>query len=267
MKIVYPKLMKYIWGLVCVFLFLLLFLFLEFFIFIKLGILATIIALVFVSVILTFITVFLREAESKKIEKNNEMFIITIVHKLKTSLAGFKWSLKMLLDEDYGHISVEQKNIIKKLYIRNNSIISSVHDLLDLTAIKDAAHSYNMVYSDIEEIIHSVMADYYDEAKGRKIDLSFKKSRLLKGRPLVKTTLDKDAIKSALQNIIDNAIKYTPPEGIVKVSLDATKKEIRIQVQDSGIGISKEAQKNIFQKFFRAGNAKKIDSSGVGFFP
>ncbi len=72
----------------------------------------------------------------------------------------------------------------------------------------------------------------------------------------------------AIQNLIDNAIKYTPPKGEIVVSLKQIEKEVEFLVKDSGVGIPKEQQKRIFTKFFRSANVIRMetDGSGLGLF-
>ena len=80
--------------------------------------------------------------------------------------------------------------------------------------------------------------------------------------------LDVDKIKIALEKIIDNAIAYTKEKGKIKVSLKKIGNKIRFGVVDTGIGIPKDEQKNIWVRFFRASNATstKPDASGIGLF-
>lgn len=194
------------------------------------------------------------------LEKAKTDFILLAVHQLKTSVASVKWSLKMFLDGDFGKIDKEQKDVIQRLYKRNDALISLIDNLLDATKIEDGAYSYNKTLVDVQALVQSVIAYFQDKIKSKKIKVEFKKPP----QRLPKIMLDKEKIESAIQNLFDNALKYTNIGGNIRISLEGDGKDIKFQVKDSGIGIPKNQQAKVFSKFFRAVNANKIENSGSG---
>lgn len=76
--------------------------------------------------------------------------------------------------------------------------------------------------------------------------------------------LDKEKIQMVIDNLLRNAIKYTPKNGKIVISVKKGKKEVNFSIEDNGVGIPKDQQKRIFTKFFRATNIRKIDTTGSG---
>jgi signal transduction histidine kinase len=85
---------------------------------------------------------------------------------------------------------------------------------------------------------------------------------------LPKVMVDGEKVGVVLQNVIENAVKYTPKGGVIEINFEDKDGFIQVSVKDSGIGISDEDQKNVFNRFFRAKNAIKVetDGSGLGLF-
>jgi len=256
----FTKLVEYITALVIVNIILLFLVSVESFLFAQGGFYALLPATFIFSVAIFYGLGYFKNPKGKSDSKVNTEFILMVVHKLRTSLTGVKWPLRMLLSGDFGQTTLEQKDIIKKIGQRTNTMISSVNDLLDLARAEDGNHVYNMSLYSVEDIVQSVINDYQSEIASKNIKFSFDRPENV----FAKTMLDKEAIEAVIQNLLDNAIKYTPSGGMIKVSLQTSGKEIEIQVQDSGMGIPKQKQQHIFDKFFRSDNAIKNDPSGAG---
>jgi len=199
-------------------------------------------------------------SREKLVEKMKTEFVSLAAHQLRTPLSAIKWTLKMLLDGDLGKITSEQKEFIDKTYISNERMINLINDLLDVTRIEEGRYLYKPTPTDIEAIVQFVINSYKDEIEKRKIKLDFKKSE----KKLPHVRVDVEKIKLAIQNLIDNAIRYNPAGGKVIINLKQSDDGIEFSVKDSGIGIPKEQQARIFTKFFRALNATRIDTEGSG---
>ena len=101
---------------------------------------------------------------------------------------------------------------------------------------------------------------YKEEAKKRTIDLVFR----MPSKKFPRVLVDMEKMRLVMENLIDNALRYTLPGGKVTVSLQYDKKEIVVSVEDTGIGIPTEQQKRLFEKFFRASNARPLYTEGSG---
>lgn len=198
----------------------------------------------------------------KKNNKNSlkkEVVSLT-AHQLSSPLASIKWSLEMLLNKDFGDINSEQKKVIEAISKKNTNLIYLVEDLLNTAKIENGDYFLDSDVCDIEKIIESMIDFYKDEIIKKNIDFKFKKPI----KKPQKITGDKQKIKLAVQNLFENAIKYTLPGGKILVSLRENNKEIEFKIQDNGIGIEKIYQKRIFSKFFRSEKAKKQEPMGYG---
>ncbi|OGZ23333.1 MAG: hypothetical protein A3A08_02390 [Candidatus Nealsonbacteria bacterium RIFCSPLOWO2_01_FULL_41_9] len=200
----------------------------------------------------------------KTIEKMKTEFVSLAAHQLRTPLSAIKWALRMFIDGDLGQLSSEQIEMIQKTYQSNERMVSLINDLLDTTRIEEGKYLFKPVLTDIEPIMQFVVGSYREEAKRRNIILEFNRPQ----ERTPKAVVDVEKIRIAIQNIIDNAVKYTPSGGRVTVSLNYDKKELEVIIKDTGLGIPKDQKERIFSKFFRGSNIIKVetDGSGLGLF-
>ena len=203
-------------------------------------------------------------SREKIIERMKTEFVSISAHQLRTPISAIKWTLKMMLDGDLGEITTEQREFLNKTYRSNERMIVLINDLLNVTRIEEGRYLYKPVLSEIAPVLQFVINSYKEEFKKRIINFEFKKPK----KKLPRVLLDVEKIKLAFQNIIDNAVKYTPAKGKVVVSLESNDKEIMISVKDSGVGIPEEQKERVFSKFFRGVNVIKMetDGSGLGLF-
>lgn len=195
----------------------------------------------------------------KEIEKMKTEFVSVSAHQLRTPLSAIKWTLKMLLDGDLGELTKEQKEFVRKTYESNERMINLVNDLLNVTRIEEGRYLYHLVSVDFVSIVESLIKNYEEEAKRKDIDIYFQKPE-----KLAKVKVDVEKITLAVQNLLENAIKYTLPGGIVVVAIEEKKKEVEFSIKDTGVGIPKDQQHRIFTKFFRGTNAIKLETEGSG---
>lgn len=207
--------------------------------------------------------VILRNVTREKIvERLKTEFVSIAAHQLRTPLSAIKWTLRMILDGDLGEVSQEQRKFLKGTYGSNERMIKLINDLLNVTRIEEGRFLYDIKSQDIIEIARAVIDPLKEIAKRRKVKFSFKDPK----KEIPKVKVDSEKISLVIQNLIDNALHYTKPEGKVKVSLSYSEKEKQIlfSVKDSGIGIPKEQQKRVFSRFFRAANAIRAETEGTG---
>ncbi len=197
---------------------------------------------------------------SKEIERLKTEFVSIAAHQLRTPLSAVKWILKMLLDGDIGKLTQEQIDFIQKGYQSNERMIVLINDLLNVARIEEGRFLGEVGEHSLVEIIEEIVADFKEVVKGKKIKINFKKPA--KKLPLLK--LDREKIALALQNLLDNAVRYSEPGGQVTIAIEYDKMEIKVMVKDNGIGIPEKQQNRLFEKFFRANNAIKIQTGGTG---
>jgi signal transduction histidine kinase len=171
--------------------------------------------------------------------------------------------MSMLRAGDFGKLNAKQDKVVRNAFKSNERLILLVNDLLNVTRIEEGRYLYKTEMSDLKEIVSSVLDSYKDEIKKRKILIEFQALH-----PIPKTMLDQEKMKLAVQNLIDNAIKYSADNSKIVITLTGDEDSIEFKIQDNGIGIPEAQQQKIFTKFFRGDNAEKVNTigSGLGLF-
>ena len=202
-------------------------------------------------------------AENEELKRQNAIksdLISISAHQLRTSLSAMKWILKMFLDGDFGNLTAEQINFMKKAYESDDRMIRLVNEMLSINHAEDSLETTHREPSDLVKLLDEVVFDFTGESYKRGIELIF-----LKPDHALKDVLaDEDKMRVIFQNLIENAIKYSNKGGRVFVTISEKADVTEISVRDTGIGIAKEDQEQIFGKFFRAPNAKAQDVVGSG---
>jgi PAS domain S-box-containing protein len=203
--------------------------------------------------------IFTNLTREKEIDKLKSEFITIAAHQLRTPLAAIKWVFKLVLDEEAGKINEEQKQYLNKGYQSNERIINLVNDMLDVSRIEEGRFGYSFAKENFLETLEEVLDNLKGQVKEREINLDVKTPKEV---PLM--TLDRSKITLVLQNLLENAVKYTPNNGTVKVKVEVGKNNLKVTIKDNGVGIPEEAQKKIFSKFFRAQNVMRMQTEGSG---
>jgi signal transduction histidine kinase len=195
----------------------------------------------------------------KMIDKMKSEFISIAAHQLRTPLSAIKWVIQMALDEDVGKLNKEQKELLTKGFQSNERMITLVNDLLDVSRIEDGRYEYSLKEGNFEDVIEVVIENI--EKLIAKHHIKFV---LEKPEKFPNVVMDKERIILAFQNLVDNAIKYTPEYGSVEVKIVEEKGYLKVAVKDNGVGIPKGDQAKLFSKFFRASNVVRMETEGTG---
>ncbi|MDP3982039.1 MAG: PAS domain-containing sensor histidine kinase [bacterium] len=198
----------------------------------------------------------------KQIEQMKTEFVSLAAHQLRTPLSAIKWTINMMLNKDLGPITDDQENFLGKMYNSNERMISLINDLLDITRIEEGRYLYRPEFEHVEGVLKETVRSYEEEASRKNISLKLK----LPSRALPRALVDKEKMSLVFQNLVENALHYTPKGGQVNVSISLHKdgESIEILVKDTGMGIPKEQQGHIFEKFFRVDAATKVNTEGSG---
>ena len=193
------------------------------------------------------------------LDESRQEFVSNVSHELKTPLT----SMKVLADSLMG-----QEDIPVELYRefmtdigaeidRENKIIN---DLLSLVKMDKSAGNINITSVQINELLERIMKRLRPIAQKQNVELVMESFR-----PVV-AEVDEVKLTLALTNLIENAIKYNNPDGWVHVSLNADHQNFFVTLEDNGIGIPKEAQNRIFERFYRVdkSHSREIGGTGLG---
>lgn len=205
-----------------------------------------------------------KELEESKTALTNTIENVKItMHQLRTPLSAIKWAIKMMLDGDAGELKAEQRELLNKSYLNNERVIKIVDNLLDVSIAKGGASIFNFEKVDFQEIVRTAINSVESLVIKNHQNLIIEKPE-----KLPKIYLDKERMIIVLQNLLGNAIKYTPEYGKIKIIIQVDKQLLCVKINDQGVGIPKKDQPKIFSKFFRASNAIKseTDGNGLGLF-
>lgn len=197
--------------------------------------------------------------KEKDLDQMKSDFISVAAHQLRTPLATLKWLFRMLLDGDGGALNDKQQDLLTKGYARNDEIIEIVNNLLDISEIDDGRAPYKFVQGSMVELIQKIVESSQVNAQLKQITLVFQATGFV---PPIK--FDRQKLKMAMQNLIDNAVKYSNAGGTVNVETRIESDEVVVTVADHGIGMSDETQNKLFTKFFRGREATMKDPTGSG---
>ena len=199
-------------------------------------------------------------SREKLVEAMKTEFVSLAAHQLRTPLSAIKWTLRIILDGDLGKINKEQRNFLEKTYKSNERMISLINDLLNVARIEEGRFLYKPVFTSLASIVENVLKSYNEQIKRKGINFVFDRPQ----ESLSSVYIDVEKISLVIQNLIDNAIHYTPPKGNISISLKEKEKIIEFSIKDTGIGIPQEQKERIFSKFFRASNAVRAETEGSG---
>jgi PAS domain S-box-containing protein len=199
--------------------------------------------------------------ERKELERQKSEFLSLTSHQLHTPLVGIRWYTDMLLNGDAGALTDKQREYLATVHRENEQMINLVGLLLNVSRLEMGHLPVKVAEVDLVSVCDSVAEELIFSLRTK--NLKFKKD-YHEGVPTI--TSDQRLIRVIIQNLLSNALKYTPNEGEVVLSLKKNNDKVRVSVADTGIGIPKEDQSKVFERAFRATNVIKAggESSGNG---
>ncbi len=203
------------------------------------------------------------KVRAESADKAKTQFLATISHEMRTPLNGVVGISEILSETE---LNAEQNEMVKSLMYSSNLLHSLISDVLDLTSIEDRKLVLNENEINLKTEINEILEIFKSKIDSKKTSLNL----LFDHDSSIPEILFGDVIRvrQVLINLINNAIKFTN-EGSIKIKtellkLDEDASTIRFSVSDSGIGISKEDQEQLFTKFFRTQTAAEVEGSGLG---
>lgn len=194
------------------------------------------------------------------ISMKTDMISITS-HQVRTSLSGLKWIIKMFLDGDLGKLTNEQESLLFKAFDSNERAINNLNELLLANKTENALEKeYIFEKINLMEMIESAIFDFSGEAHSKGIEVIFLKSDI--EPKYIKA--DKEKIRIVLQNLLENAIKYSDAHGKIFITIKEKDDMVQMSIKDTGTGISEEGKHRIFEKFYRDSEAEKREITGTG---
>ena len=199
----------------------------------------------------------------RKFDKIKDEFVTVASHELRTPLAIINGFAEILVREKLGTLNEEQKRRVRKILMQAQRLNRIVDNLLDLSRIRSGKIEIRREVFDLTPVLKSCLDDHQVVCSQQKIELV---DQLADVMPDV--VGDVERTMQIAVNLVNNAVKYTHPGGKVTVRTvyDKSKDRVRVEVEDTGIGIGLDNQPMIFKEFFRATDehSRKYAGSGLG---
>jgi signal transduction histidine kinase len=190
-------------------------------------------------------------------------FISLASHQLRTPASSVKAFLSLLLEDHVGELNKKQRTFIAKANESNNRQLEIIDGLLNLASIQSGKIFLKKQPVDLRGLLKQSLSHYQPVLK-------FKKQRFIlnKSKQPVIINVDASHVQMAIDNLVSNAIKYTPEKGRITITTRATKTAAYLEVADDGIGIAKQDLSSLFQKFSRLNNpaSQTVGGSGLGLY-
>ncbi len=195
--------------------------------------------------------------ELKEVDQSREEFVANVSHELKTPITSIRVLADSLMGMDQAPVELYQEFMtdISDEIDRESKIID---DLLSMVKMGKAAAELNVTQVDINALVQQILKRLRPIAQKRNVELVFESIRD------VVADVDETRLSLAINNLVENAIKYNVENGWVRVVLDADHKFFYIKVADSGIGIPEDYQERVFDRFYRVDKARSRETGGTG---
>lgn len=201
-----------------------------------------------------------KEKTTSTEERLKTDFITLSSHQLRTPLSAIKWFIEILLTQRNGKLNKKQVEYLLEIQRSNERAIALVGDLLQVSRISEGKLHLDLIQADLATLIEEVV----DSSRLLMTNKNTTFHLEIINGPLPKILMDKTKIRRAAQNILMNAIKYTPKGGHVNVILKKNSRDVVCSITDNGIGIPADQQNKVFERFYRATNASRMDPEGTG---
>lgn len=217
-----------------------------------------------------------RDITSEKTEERQQAeFISTASHEMRTPVASIEGYLGLALNPSTAQIDEKARDFITKAHESAQHLGRLFQDLLDVSKTEDGRISNNPKVTDVVEFIYDVVEGLRPKATEKGLRLTYKpqpddKNASRSERtisPIYYVNVDNDHLREVVANLVENGIKYTP-SGDVIVDIKGDSDNVIISITDSGIGIPREDQAHLFQKFYRVDNTdtREIGGTGLGLY-
>ena len=207
----------------------------------------------------------LRESnrQLQRLDEAKNEFISMASHQLRTPLTSIKGYLDMVLEGDLGKVSATQRAVLSEAFVSSERMVTLINDFLNVSRLQTGKFVIDRTESDIKQIVRDQIQMVRGMAKQH--DLTIKETI---DEAIPHMDLDVEKVRQVILNFIDNAIYYSKPGTTIYIKLKKDKDHILFSVKDTGIGVPKAEQSQLFGRFFRASNARqrRPDGTGVGLF-
>lgn len=185
-----------------------------------------------------------------------EEFIDLVSHQIRTPITNVKWNLELLKDEN---LNKKQAKYTNRLVESVEKITSLVNDFVYLSRLDQSKKELILKKTDMKKVVDEILKELEIFASSKNI-----KFELVDDTENIFSKTDQKKIRIIISNVIENALKYSDENSKIKIKLYNSKNSLLIKTKDTGCGIDVTSRPYIFDKFYRATDAKKLSADGTG---
>lgn len=201
-----------------------------------------------------YLFVFRDRTEEERIDEMKNEFISIVSHELRTPLASVLGFIEILLHRELPQ--EKQKRYMETIYNEAQRLANLINDFLDLQRMESGRQSYHFSPINLPSLVADIAEQWQDKQKHRVVIHQHASELWIRA--------DVNRIRQVFDNLISNAIKYSPSADHIDIHLTAHEGKITIAIQDYGLGIPQEANEHMFSKFFRVDNSDRRQIGGTG---
>jgi len=199
-----------------------------------------------------------RERELEEQDRLKSRYVMTVSHDLQAGLAAIEGLLAAVLHGFTEAVGEKTRELLERASERTHLLLKFVRDLLDLSRMR-AETDVQREEVHLAALLQDEAELFADPLAAKKLDFRFENTA---GDPVSRG--NRTALSQLFNNLIANAVRYTPEGGVVSVGMSRAGEQLQVIVEDTGIGIAPEHLDRLFEDFFRAPNAKSVSEAGTG---
>ena len=196
------------------------------------------------------------DAESLRLDATRRDFVANVSHELKTPIGSLSILAEAIAEATDDPVVL--KNFANRIGIESKRLATLVSEIINLSRIQDVDVLMSAKVMDINEAIHEAIDMSRTKAESRGIKVEYSATEV------IEVLADKTSLVSAFDNLIENAINYSPNNTTVKITLNQRGNLVEVAIKDEGIGISEADQKRVFERFYRVDPARSRETGGTG---
>lgn len=222
----------------------------------QVALLVLVLSLVLLVISFTITHSFEKLAEASRIKSE---FINIVSHQLRAPLSNLKWALDFLMSGRLGKVEESQVEYFRILRENGTRMRELIGNLLTVSKIEMGVFPLKKTEFSLADLTKEVVEEFEPLSQASNVQIRFSAEE-----NLPKVFADVSHIKVAVENLLENAIRYIKGWGVVEIKIEARPKTLYLEIKDTGVGIPQKDQKHIFQKFFRSQNILRQQTQGSG---
>jgi two-component system, OmpR family, phosphate regulon sensor histidine kinase PhoR len=204
------------------------------------------------------VVVFHEITRLKQLENMRKDFVANVSHELRTPLSIIKGYVETLLDEPDSKAEARSKQFLQIIQKHSNRLENLINDLLTISSLESQQAQLELETYSLARIAKGVVDELSRQASGRATQI------LLEIPDSLQVRVDAKRVHQVFFNLIENALKYTPPQCTIRIQASGTTNEVTVCVRDNGQGIPAEHLPHIFERFYRVEKARSREQGGTG---